>query len=136
MTTISNLPPEARSVAYARRLTRATLAGWGVTPETIDDATLVVSELVTNAVTHARPPITLSLTRKPGGLRAEITDHGALAPLVPRRAGEAATGGRGLGLVDELADRWNVEVNGERGCKTVWFEMEAGLTCAHAILAV
>ncbi|MFD0473641.1 ATP-binding protein [Nonomuraea thailandensis] len=86
MTTISNLPPEARSVAYARRLTRATLAGWGVTPETIDDATLVVSELVTNAVTHARPPITLSLTRKPGGLRAEITDHGALAPLVPRRA--------------------------------------------------
>ncbi|GAA2821359.1 ATP-binding protein [Nonomuraea rubra] len=136
MTTISKLPPEPRSVAYARRLTRATLAEWGVPPETIDDATLAVSELVTNAVVHARSPITFRLTRRPGGLRAEITDHGALVPPVPRRAGATATGGRGLALVGELADRWDVEVNGEAGRKTVWFEMETALTCAHAILAV
>ncbi|PZG18241.1 ATP-binding protein [Nonomuraea aridisoli] len=117
------LPAEPRSVALARRLTRTTLAAWGVTPPTIDDATLVVSELVTNAISHALPPVTFSLGRTPGGLRGEITDRGPHTTLAPRSSGSLAACGRGLNLVDDLTDQWDVGWSPECGRKTVWFEM-------------
>jgi anti-sigma regulatory factor (Ser/Thr protein kinase) len=121
------LPPEPRSVAWARRLTRTVLTEGGAMPPIVDDAMLIVSELVTNALAHAVPPVTFRLIPTPRGMRGEIIDHGPLTMVVPGQAGCAATCGRGLSLVDTLADRWGVDLAPERGCKTVWFEIATSL---------
>ncbi|MHA3700913.1 SpoIIE family protein phosphatase [Jatrophihabitans sp. YIM 134969] len=97
------------SVSGARDLVGRCLAGWGVEPEAIDDARLVVSELVTNAVRHDHA------TR----VDVEVVDLGDRVSLVvefdgtagdgtahPRLPSASATSGRGLAVVDRLADRW------------------------------
>ncbi|GAA4930545.1 ATP-binding protein [Streptomyces coeruleoprunus] len=97
--------PEA--VGEARRITERTLGRWHVCRETADDVLLVVSELVTNAVEHAMPPIALRLgggDPSTGRVRVEVTDGGPAA-----REGEWAAScrdgehGRGLYVVDRLA---------------------------------
>ncbi|WP_431962505.1 ATP-binding protein [Actinacidiphila sp. bgisy160] len=92
--------------AEARRLTREALQRWKVPAETADEVLLVVSELVTNAVEHARPPIVLHVDRdSPGGqVRVEVTDGGPAAS-----KGEWAAScsdsehGRGLSIVHQVA---------------------------------
>ncbi|MFB7462978.1 ATP-binding protein [Streptomyces sp. NPDC056224] len=72
------LPHHPASAGTARRITTAVLDGWDVDDETIDQALLVVSELVTNAVEHALPPVALHLQRpgNDGALRIEVGDGG------------------------------------------------------------
>ena len=88
----------------------------------LEDLLLCLSEVVTNAVMHALPPIRVHASTDGGTTRVEVSDGST----VPPRARAApppdrlATSGRGLHLVERLATRWGVEV-GERG-KTVWFE--------------
>ena len=86
----------------------------------IDDATLLVSELVTNAILHARTPITLVVRKVRSAVRVEVFDEGsgAAEPLYPDLD---APEGRGLGLVQAVANRWGVD-DAEIG-KTVWFEI-------------
>ncbi|WP_248963085.1 ATP-binding protein [Sphaerisporangium perillae] len=92
------------AVAGARRLVRRTLTGWGL-PHLSDEVILIVSELVTNAVAHGAPPIRLTLHAGAGVLRGEVIDHG---PERPHRLDAAADAchGRGLMIVDALADHW------------------------------
>ncbi|MEV6012082.1 ATP-binding protein [Streptomyces sp. NPDC051976] len=68
------LPHNATAPAAARRLTRALLTAWGWSPDGIDRAVLVVSELVTNGVEHARPPLSLQL--RPIGPDSDEPDLG------------------------------------------------------------
>jgi anti-sigma regulatory factor (Ser/Thr protein kinase) len=86
------------------------------------DVKLVVSELVTNSVRHSgcTEPIRLRAWTRPAGLRIEIIDSGAgFEPEPPRAAGEEE-GGRGLLILDSLAERWGVS----RDDRTrVWFEV-------------
>ncbi|WP_327135271.1 ATP-binding protein [Streptomyces sp. NBC_01343] len=72
------LPHHPAAAGTARRITSTVLDGWDVAEETIDQALLVVSELVTNAVEHARPPVALHLQRpgNDGVLRIEVGDGG------------------------------------------------------------
>ncbi|MFF1873537.1 ATP-binding protein [Kitasatospora herbaricolor] len=72
------LPHHPASAGDARRITRAALDAWGVDEDTTDQALLVVSELVTNAVEHACPPIALHLDRPTPGdaLHIEVDDGG------------------------------------------------------------
>lgn len=88
-------PGQARAAVLdvAARLGLAPLA---------DDLALVVSELVTNAVLHARPPLELEIDVEAGGVTLVVRD-GAPDPPRPRGAGPNAEGGRGLHLVDELS---------------------------------
>ena len=87
-----------------------------------DSAELMVSELVTNAIVHARSPSTVIARDDGAMLRVEVEDHGdGLCAL--READAASDGGRGLRFVDTLAERWGC-ASTARG-KTVWFE----LTC-------
>jgi anti-sigma regulatory factor (Ser/Thr protein kinase) len=115
----TTLPPEPFSARQARRFVTSALSQLGL-PELTDTALILVSELVTNAVLHARSEVTLTVARTDDGLRMEVGDHSSLAPSMRHYSAEAATG-RGLVLVESLADAWGSDI-GPSG-KTVWFEL-------------
>lgn len=90
----------------------------------LDDALLLISELVTNSVLHGGPPIVLAIDCDGEGLRVRVRDGSADLP-VPRAARQVDENGRGLSLVELLTDTWGVEpVSDEHGPgKEVWFEL-------------
>ncbi|MGW4490547.1 SpoIIE family protein phosphatase [Streptomyces sp. NPDC004376] len=101
----------------ARALVAAQLGAWGLGP-LVDVTELLVSELVTNAVRHARGPVRLRLICS-GSLVCEVSDGSTTVPRV-RRAADTDEGGRGLAMVTLLAQRWGTRhsVHG----KTIWAE--------------
>lgn len=111
------------SAASARRLAQVVvLRHWGLSPKTTEDAVLLVSELVGNAVRHTGARMFGLRMRRPrrGWIRVEVRDPSRGLPcLMPVQ--EMDISGRGLMLVDKLADRWGVDLL-PRG-KTTWFEM-------------
>ncbi len=116
------LPSRPESAATARRLVQVVvLRQWGLTPKLTEDAVLLVSELVGNAVRHTGArAFGLRMRRRRGWIRIEIRDPSRGLPcLMPVQ--ELDISGRGLFLVDKLADRWGVDLL-PRG-KTTWFEM-------------
>lgn len=117
------LEPLARSVPDARRQVRSTIAAWGL-DAIVDTVVLLTSEVVTNAVLHARTDFTLRITRHgEDGVRVSVTDSSPVPPAMRARS-DTATTGRGLRLLDELASEWRTEdANG--GGKTVWFTVTA-----------
>ena len=85
----------------------------------LDDLLLCVSELVTNAVLHAGPPIRVVARSAGGTTRVEVGDGSRVAP--KRRVVDARSpSGRGLHLIDELASSWGVDLRADG--KIVWFE--------------
>jgi anti-sigma regulatory factor (Ser/Thr protein kinase) len=90
---------------------------------TLDDAELLVSELVTNSVRHARlgasDTITVQVRQEDRRLRVEVADPGAGLDAAPRPRGD---GGWGLLLLDRVADRWGVRHDPDT---VVWFELAA-----------
>ena len=119
---LGTLPPTARSPALARRLVRGLLEP-AARPEVVEAVVLAVSELVTNAVEHAGTSIELRAGVSEGRLRVEVADGCGDLPHA-RTPDAERIGGRGLLLVDQLADRWNVETTPVG--KTVWFERSLG----------
>lgn len=119
---IRSLPGDRREAESARRATREALAAWRL-EYLAETAALLVSELVTNAVCHARTgtaPIALILESRGNWLRIEVHDGDPGWPQ-PRRTGELAESGFGLLLVDALSSKWGVDdtVTG----KAVWAEL-------------
>ena len=115
--TVVTLPRSTDAPRQARQMVRDLLA-----PDRAEDATLLVSELVTNAVKYGpeEKPISLIVGHGEGRTRFTVHDLG-LGPLPEMRAeNDPAPGGHGLRLVDALADRWGVE----RGSTRVWFELD------------
>ncbi|MGW4896857.1 SpoIIE family protein phosphatase [Kitasatospora sp. NPDC004240] len=122
--------PDGRSASAARAFVRDALLGWGL-PEVVDDAVVLVSELVTNAVVHAGTAAEVCCLREDGTIRVEVTDHHPERGLpsfadVPvtasdRYADPDGEGGRGLLMCSALASRWGVEYSAGR--KTVWFRL-------------
>ncbi|WTR19045.1 SpoIIE family protein phosphatase [Streptomyces sp. NBC_00138] len=112
------LEPQAQTAGRARRLVRQALRRWDLEDQ-VDAAELLVSEIVTNAVRYAERPITLRLLRT-DVLRCEVGDD---APLLPRmrHAAPEEEGGRGLYLVNRMAQRWGATRLGAG--KVVWFEL-------------
>lgn len=86
----------------------------------LDDLLLCVSEVLTNAVLHAGPPIVVVAGRNAGHIRVEISDGSSAAP-VRRSPEHTSPTGRGLHLLDSLTAAWGVDV-GLDG-KVVWFEI-------------
>lgn len=111
----------ASSVASARRYVRGVLRG--LDAEDLEEAAeLAVSELVTNAVLHARTDFSLAVRTLPSGrVRIEVRDSSP-APLQPRHFATTATTGRGLQLVASLSTNWGVEQLSPGPGKVVWFE--------------
>ncbi|HEY3773963.1 MAG TPA: ATP-binding protein [Solirubrobacteraceae bacterium] len=116
MTTISReLPRSPAAASAARQLVNAHATMLDVRQR--EDATLLVSELVTNAVVHGIGVIVLRIDLESDGLRVEVSDDGNVA-LAPSPT-PGAHGGWGLRIVDELADDWGVL----KGSTRVWFRL-------------
>jgi serine/threonine-protein kinase RsbW len=111
---------EPSAPGAARRLVVNALRERGHGETMLDDIAIVVSELATNAVLHARSPFSIAATERDFVVRLSVHDHGEGSPRVPDR-GPAATSGRGLMLVDQLANRWGVDAN--LAGKIVWAEL-------------
>jgi anti-sigma regulatory factor (Ser/Thr protein kinase) len=120
------LPAQATSAAIARRYVAGHCAD--LSDQLVADALLLASELVTNAVRHGLPTITIQVLRGPSSIRIAVHDLGAALP--PPGTGAADSGsplrssGRGLLLVDSLADSWGVARDAPPlPGKSVWFEL-------------
>lgn len=91
----------------------------------LDDLRLLVTELVTNAIRHARPSdepwLRLNVALRHSAIRVEVIDHGPGFVPIAEEPGLEETSGRGLFLVEQLADRWGVGVDGST---RVWFEID------------
>jgi sigma-B regulation protein RsbU (phosphoserine phosphatase) len=119
----TRLPPEPDSVSAARRFAAQAVSELGGPAEATCEVQLLVSELATNAVVHAGTPMRLSVLGGPQGLRVEVRDDDPTVPASPSAMpSPTATGGRGILLVDAIADHWGVN-RSEKG-KTIWFELD------------
>ncbi|MBL1118239.1 ATP-binding protein [Streptomyces sp. 110] len=105
------MEPTAVHVAQARRTTATVLRGWSLPDAPAENARLVVSELVTNAITHGSGDVRLRLWHDNHELRIWVTDD-STAPARRRRAGVSDHGGRGLHLVERMSLRWGVADSG------------------------
>lgn len=117
------LPPDRTAPAVARAWLRAvTCTSHG--GRLMDDATLLVSELVTNAVRYGGPPVLLGVDCDGDALEVRVRDGSAELP-VPRSPALDAESGRGFVLLELLSERWGVVPEGEDdgGGKEVWFQV-------------
>lgn len=121
------VPFAASSASIARQRLREWMAEQDSAPDRIDVARVVVSELVANSIRHARPladgNIALAWCTRGHQLVVSVTDGGA--PTVPRTvsASPTAMAGRGMAIVDALAERW-------------WAEQNRSTATVHACLSV
>lgn len=117
------LEHDPQSVAEARRFVRSRLDEWGVEDSSVDDATLLASELVTNAVVHAASGFELRLHLTADVIVVEVADMGGRdgmpATIEPESAGPLDESGRGLRMVDAISDEWGTTPT-DRGSE-VWF---------------
>ena len=121
----ATFPPEVASVAAARRFVGETLTSWGV--DEVDDAMLLTSELVTNAIVHAGTEVEVVCESLGGQVRVEVHDrHQARRIPVP---GDQVSG-RGLLFPETLATSWGVTYG--QGDKHVWFTLPGTSGERHA----
>ena len=122
-----HLPFSAESARVAREQLLAWLADLDAVEESRDDARLVVSELVGNAVRHARPlpdgTMHVGWAHGPEGLDIAVSDGGSRTDPIRIDAGVGDLAGRGLAIVETLASSW-------------WVESSRTRTTVHALLAV
>jgi hypothetical protein len=126
MSTLSaavDLNPVPASVPVARHLVLDLLAAWKA-PHDAGDAALLVTELVANVVDHVagEASFALELTLAEHWLRISVADGSALRPVV-REFEVGAPRGRGMRLIEGIADRWGVEDHADG--KRIWFELAA-----------
>jgi signal transduction histidine kinase len=114
----ARLPSHSSAVMLAR----AAIDGFELSPDVRDDARLIVSELVSNAVRHGQGDITLLLSRTDdGALSGTVLDDGeGFRPRAGRPTG-MDHGGWGLPIVDSLSEKWGID----NGAGRVWFQMAA-----------
>lgn len=121
------LPAVDAAPAEARRRVRQQALRWRLPEETCDNAQLVVSELVTNALRHtASHMIGCELRMREGLLRVAIAGDGVGPSQTLTRAGEEEENGRGLYLVCALAERWGVRPQATGRGHVVWAELVTG----------
>lgn len=114
------LPFEAASVPRARRRLSDELAAHAVPDERREDALLIVSELVGNALRHARPQpdgnLAVSWIWRPDELEIRVADGGGSTRPRTQHPSLSSIGGRGLEIVSGLAKRWGTEDGGQGVC--------------------
>jgi anti-sigma regulatory factor (Ser/Thr protein kinase) len=113
-------------VSALRRIMRTHLGLWGLL-ETVEAAQLCVSELVSNVITHVGlgTPATLAVSMSGTYVRIEVHDPDTRALPTLLDAATDSESGRGMALVDAVADRWGVQLRADR--KVTWCELATGL---------
>lgn len=116
------MPAQPSSAAVVRQRISAELAGAGIPDSLIDDVVLVATELLSNALRHARSlpddQLDISWDILRGAVSITVTDGGGRHQPHVRHPGPAETNGRGLSIVETLAEEWGVEEAGSSA--TVW----------------
>ncbi|MEV4242065.1 ATP-binding protein [Streptosporangium canum] len=122
-------PGEVASVPAARAWAHGLLAV-RLAPPALDDVLLLLSEVITNAVTHsdscrtAGGRVTVHLTHDPGAVHVEVTDDGSTTSTPAVHVPDAdSDGGRGLWLVDLLATAWGSSRHDDEAGRSVWFQV-------------
>jgi anti-sigma regulatory factor (Ser/Thr protein kinase) len=110
--------PVPRAVGAVRRFVTSVLVDWGAS-DALADAALVSSEMATNAVVHARSAFRVTVRRSPEGVVVAVEDAAA-GSAEPHRAMPNDLGGRGLDIVQAVAQRWGCD--GLDHGKVVWAE--------------
>ena len=124
----TQLPSSVSSPQLARAFLRSALETWKL--DGFGDVTeLLVTELVTNVVTHVGEPMMLRVRRHALTMRVELDDPSSEIPVV-RHPGSGDEHGRGVLLVDELANTWGIDTREGDG-KTVWFELDVSTATAE-----
>lgn len=118
---VLHLVGDVSSVRGARAFLRETV-GALVPDSVLQDALVVVSELVTNAVVHAGTDSDLEVRLSEGALEIRVTDTSTRPPVRHVADGDPGTRGRGLVLLDALSSRWGIERL--TGGKTVWVVLQ------------
>src|SRR5215211_1045774 len=117
------------SHASALPIARGAVDSFELSPALREDARLIVSELVANAVRHGQGTITLLLSRAgDGSFRGEVVDDGDGFRPGKKPAG-LGEGGWGLDIVDHLSETWGIARGGAR----VWFQMPSDSALAHPV---
>ena len=127
----TDLPAAASSAGEARRFVKAALERWDL-DVLCEAATLLVSELVSNAVLHAGTAVRVRVRRDGSRVRVEVHDGDRRAP-ARKHYSSMATTGRGLLLVERLSSGWGVEAS-DSG-KQVWFELDSARRPAEEAMA-
>jgi two-component sensor histidine kinase len=124
----ATFPGEAASVSAARH--RASEILVGLPPATVEIVLLLVSELASNVVKHARTSFELRVEVSEKWIRIEVEDSGAGIPTAGTLDHTAAVDGRGLRIVDALAADWGVVQQQDGLGKTVWAVVSANRVSA------
>jgi anti-sigma regulatory factor (Ser/Thr protein kinase) len=114
---VAEFEPTSRAVRDARQLA---VDAAGLDDGSSGDLALAVSELATNAVLHARTPFVLRVDRDDRLVRVVVSDGSVERPELQHPSAKATTG-RGLRLLEQMVDRWGVELRADG--KDVWFEI-------------
>lgn len=117
----AHFEPVDTAPSAARRFAKAALLEWGHSGQALEDAALVISELATNAVQHARTAFDVFIEpTTAGAMRVSVRD-GSKAPPVVRTPHWTSDSGRGLQVIAAVATRWGIDPS-RRG-KVVWAEL-------------
>lgn len=117
---VAHFGADWESAGAARRFVSATLAAWGC-DDLEYEVTLLVSELVANALLHASTELDVVLRRTERGIRVEVHDRNHRLP-TRKHYSITSTTGRGLALVEDLARAWGAQAT--PGGKFVWFDLD------------
>jgi len=127
------LPAAPASVAIARRRLTEELLSVGIFDPVVGDAALVISELLSNAIRHARPLhgswLRVAWSVDGGSIEVAVTDGGSPTRPRPAHASRSSLGGRGISIIEHLARTWGVRA--DDGVLTVWAILPA-VPASHA----
>jgi anti-sigma regulatory factor (Ser/Thr protein kinase) len=118
----ADFPAERDAPGSARHFVTDAFLRWGQTGDLLDDAKLLVTELATNAVVHARSPFSVVVRAENSRVRVSVRDASPATPTL-RDGGPGVPSGHGIRLVDALSADWGVELTADG--KTVWAELQS-----------
>ena len=119
----AQMPHRVDSVPAARAFLIQLLHGWDIADQIIDDASLLTTELMSNAVEHGSGVVDLEIAVQDGLLRVGVHDASVELPVKGEVINASLEGGRGIWLVHSIARDWGSDSSGEEAGKTVWFEL-------------